>query len=97
MVWNRKLYRYPKSDDLFVDESGRNYRVTYLHGPARVNAQLTVHIESGTPSRTPVFRGAWLENVPTRAEDQTDYIETGRTWASIQTTWASEKATWENA
>ena len=63
LIWNRNINRYPKSDDLYIDESARRWRTTYVHGPATLEANLSVRLESRDSTRTPVFRGAYLENV----------------------------------
>ena len=35
LVHNRKMHRSPKIDDIYIDESGRRYRLTYVRGPGR--------------------------------------------------------------
>ena len=48
LTYNRKLHRYPKIDAIYIDESGRRYRIVYVHGPATVDARLAVQIDPAT-------------------------------------------------
>jgi hypothetical protein len=57
------LHVVPVNDNLYTDESGRIYRVVYEHGPAAMTARLRVQLATRERAATPVFRGAWLENV----------------------------------
>lgn len=53
----------PVNDALYDDESGRIYRVSYTHGPDTLAVRLRVQLSTRDRASTPVFRGAWLENV----------------------------------
>lgn len=53
----------PVNNAVYVDQSGRTFSVSYTRGPASMTALLRVQLSTADRSQTPVFRGAWLENV----------------------------------
>lgn len=53
----------PVNNVEYSDQSGRTLQVAYTHGPALMSAVLRVQLSTADRAQTPVFRGAWLENV----------------------------------
>lgn len=57
------LQLLPVNDPAYSDESGRDFRVSCVHGPESLTALLRVQLATSHKGQTPVFRGAWLEHV----------------------------------
>ena len=60
-----QLVRVPvtTADNGYGDESGRTFRLQYVSGPAAIPAVLLVQLTTANRATTPVFTGAYLENV----------------------------------
>jgi len=58
-----QLLRVPIINGDFSNESGRTFQVIYVQGPAQVPATLRVQLSSANRALTPIFTGAYLENV----------------------------------
>jgi len=59
--WN--LIRVPIVSGAYPSESGRTFTVQYVQGPSQIPAILLVQLSTRNRALTPVFTGAYLENV----------------------------------